>query len=142
MDELRVKADLEALDKVKEFLRKTLRSLDTAEEDYFKIELSLHEICVNIVLYAYPAEKGDLVLRTWFKGDKAYFQFRDGGVAFDPGQAVLPDIWDKIKSGKRGGFGIFLFRILMDGFLYKRENGENILTVFKRIRPAPEPHSV
>jgi len=142
VDELRVKADIEALDKVKAFLRKTFGSLDMAEEDYFKIELSLHEICVNIVLYAYPAEKGDLVLRTWSEGEKAYFQFRDGGVAFDPRRADLPDIWEKIKSGSRGGYGIFLYRILMDGFFYKRENGENILTVFKCIRSAPSPHSV
>ena len=38
------------------------------EEDGFKIELSLHEICINIVLYAYPGEKGEIVLRTWFDG--------------------------------------------------------------------------
>jgi anti-sigma regulatory factor (Ser/Thr protein kinase) len=142
VDELRIRADLSAADKVRTFLRRILRPLDWAEEDYFKIELSLHEICVNIVLYAYPADKGDLVLRIWFEGDKAVFQFRDGGIAFDPGRAALPDVWEKITAGKRGGFGIFLYRILMDGFHYERKDGENVLTVFKSIRSAPPPRSV
>jgi serine/threonine-protein kinase RsbW len=136
--ELRVKAGLEAMDRVRDFLRDSLRGIDLAEEDYFKIELSLHEIAVNIILYAYPEEKGDLVLRTWFEGGKVYFEFRDTGISFDPRQAMSPEIQEKIKTGKRGGFGIYLSKTLMDGFEYKREPGQNILTVFKTLPSAAD----
>jgi serine/threonine-protein kinase RsbW len=136
--ELRVKAGLRAMDRVRAFLRDSLRGIDLAEEDYFKIELSLHEITVNIILYAYPEEKGDLVLRTWFEGRKVYFEFRDTGISFDPHQAAPPDILEKLRTGKRGGFGIYLFRTLMDGFEYKRELGQNILIVFKTLPSAAD----
>jgi len=136
--ELRVKADLGAMDRVRAFLRDSLRGIDLAEEDYFKIELSLHEIAVNIILYAYPAEKGDLVLRIWFEGGKAFFEFRDTGISFDPRQAASPDILEKLRTGKRGGFGIYLSKTLMDGFEYKREPGQNVLTVFKTLSSAAD----
>jgi len=136
--ELRVKADLRAMDRVRAFLRDSLRGIDLAEEDYFKIELSLHEIAVNIILYAYPAEKGDLVLRTWFEEGKAFFEFRDTGIFFDPRQAASPDILEKLRTGKRGGFGIYLSKTLMDGFEYKREPGQNVLTVFKTLSSAAD----
>jgi serine/threonine-protein kinase RsbW len=141
--ELKVNADLEAMDKVRSFLRRTIARLDLAEEDGFKIELSLHEICVNIVRYAYRGEEeGEIVLRTWVDRDKLFFEIRDTGVPFDPRRAVLPDIWEKIRNGTRGGFGIFLYRILMDGYHYRRNGGENVLTVFKYVRRASVPHSV
>jgi len=137
--ELRVKADLQAMDRVRAFLRDSLRGIDLAEEDYFKIELSLHEIAVNIILYAYPAEeKGDLVLRSWFEGGKAFFEFRDTGISFNPCHVAPPDILEKLRTGKRGGFGIYLSWTLMDGFEYKREPGQNVLTVFKTLPSAAD----
>ena len=136
MGELRVKASFQAMDRVHAFLRDSLRGIDLAEEDYFKIELALHEIVVNIILYAYPGEKGDLVLRTWFEEGKVYFEFRDTGISFDPRQAAPPDILEKIRTGKRGGFGIYLSKTLMDGFEYKRESGRNVLIVFKTLLSA------
>lgn len=124
------------MDRVRAFLRDSLRGIDLTEEDYFKIELSLHEIVVNIVLYAYPEKKRDLVLRTWFEGRKVYFEFRDTGISFDHRQTAPPDILEKLRTGKRGGFGIYLFRALMDGFEYKREPGQNVLIVFKTLPSA------
>lgn len=142
MDELRVAADLKAMDKVRAFMKKTLRGVEMGEEDGFKIELSLHEICINIALYAYPGKKGEIVLRSWFEGDRACFEFRDTGVAFDPRPVKPPDILEKLRTGRRGGFGIYLFRTLMDGYEYRREDGQNVLLVFKKFRRAAPAGSV
>ena len=138
MGELRVKADFRAMDRVRAFLRDSLRGVKLAEEDYFKIELSLHEIAINIILYAYPAEKGELVLRIWVEGGKAFFEFRDTGISFDPRKAARPDILEKLRTGRRGGYGIHLSKSLMDGFEYKRESGQNVLTVFKTLPSAAD----
>ncbi len=142
MDELRVAADLRAMDKVRAFMKKALKGVAMSEEDGFKIELSLHEICINIALYAYPGEKGEIVLRAWFDGTAAWFEFRDTGIAFDPRPARLPDIQEKLRTGGRGGFGIYLFRTLMDGYEYRREAGQNVLVVFKKLRPGTPARSV
>ncbi len=142
MDELRVAADLRAMDKVRGFVKKVLRGVDMTEEDGFKIELSLHEICINIALYAYPGQEGEIVLRTWREGEGVWFEFRDTGIAFDPRPVRQPDIMEKLRTGGRGGFGIYLFRTLMDGYEYRRESGQNVLLVFKRLRPSVPPRSV
>ena len=142
MDELRVAADLRAMDKVRGFMKRVLRGVEMTEEDGFKIELSLHEICINIALYAYPGEKGEIVLRAWFDGDRACFEFRDTGIAFDPRPVKPPDILEKLKTGRRGGFGIYLFRTLMDGYEYRREGEQNVLLVFKKLQGAVPSGSV
>jgi len=142
MDELRVAADLRAMDKVRAFMKKALQGVEMTEEDGFKIELSLHEICINIALYAYPGEKGEIILRAWFDGDRACFEFRDTGIAFDPRPVLPPDIREKLRTGRRGGFGIYLFRTLMDGYEYRREGEQNVLLVFKKLRGAAPSGSV
>ena len=131
--EIKVKADLKAAEKIRIFVQDALDRYTLTEEERFKVELSLHEICINIVLHAYPGKKGDLAVRTWSGGDRAYFEFTDGGVAFDPCVAAPPDLRAKLKTGNRGGYGIYLYRTLLDGFEYRREAGKNILTVFKKV---------
>ena len=46
--ELRVTANLKEIDGVRGFLREAIADLPFDEEDRLKIELALHEICVNI----------------------------------------------------------------------------------------------
>jgi serine/threonine-protein kinase RsbW len=137
--ELRVAADLRAMEKVRAFMKDVLRDVDLSEEDGFKVELSLHEICINIALYAYPGGAGEIVLRAWVEGDRACFEFRDTGVAFDPRPVKPPDIDEKLRTGRRGGFGIYLFRSLMDGYEYRREDAQNVLLVFKRLGKTAAP---
>ncbi|MGE5716493.1 MAG: ATP-binding protein, partial [Acidobacteriota bacterium] len=52
--ELTVPADLGEVDRVRLFLRRRIHGLALGDEDAMKLELSLHEIFVNIALYAYP----------------------------------------------------------------------------------------
>ncbi len=131
--ELRVKADLAEIDGVRAFLKENIRDLNLSEEDALNLELSVHEICVNIAMYAYPEKQGDMTVRTWREGGAVFFETRDSGVPFDPATRPEPDIRENLRKGKRGGLGIFLYRKLMDGFSYRREGEENILTVFKNI---------
>jgi anti-sigma regulatory factor (Ser/Thr protein kinase) len=108
--ELVVPASLKEVDRVRRFLCNYLGGLGLKEEDELKIELALHEICVNIALYAYPE-----------------------GRAGDPVKKPNPDVLARLRSGKRGGLGVFFFRTMMDGLSYRRDGGENILTVSKNI---------
>jgi len=60
-------------------------------------------------------------------------EIRDRGVPFDPADRPPPDLDEKIRRGTRGGFGVYLFKTLMDGFTYKRAGCENVLTVYKKL---------
>ncbi len=130
---LTVRADLGAIDRARDFLRDNLRGLALAEEDVMRIELSLHEILVNIALYAYPEGEGEMSLRIWREDGTLRMEFRDRGVPFNPAERPAPDLEEKIRRGTKGGLGIHLFKTLMDGYAYRREGGENILTIFKKV---------
>jgi serine/threonine-protein kinase RsbW len=134
MKALKVKSEPGELAKIRNFLRINLEELQLCEEDYFKIELSLMEICTNIMRYAYPQKKGDIFLKTWHQDATIYLEIRDSGIPFDPTQIKEWDIEEMIGKKRKGGLGIFLARKLMDGFSYRRENNQNILTMYKRAK--------
>lgn len=136
MNTLKIASDLAELDKMRTFLKKSLEGLSVSDKDSFKIELALLEICVNIIRYAYPNEKGEIFLKIWLDEGKMFLEIRDWGVPFDPRGLEEPDIKEIIKSEKRGGLGVFLSRKLMDGFDYKREEDQNVLTIYKTIKEA------
>ena len=142
METLKVTSDLAEVEKIRRFLRKNLKGLNISDKDYYKIEVSLLEICINIVRYAYPQDKGEILLKTWQQEGKIFLEIIDWGIPFDPRKAKKPDIKKSIKNEKKGGLGIFISRKLMDGFDYKRENNQNILTMYKKLTKAGASESV
>ena len=136
MKTLKILGDLAELDKMRSFLKKSLKGLRISDKDYFKIELALLEICINIIMYAYPNDKGEIFLKAWQNEGKMFLEIRDWGIPFDPRKLEEPDIREIIRSEKRGGLGVFLSRKLMDGFDYKREKDQNVLTIYKKIKKA------
>lgn len=133
MDTLTVQSELRELDKVRAFLKHNLAGLDFSEEDTYKVELSLVEMCSNIMRYAYPGKRGEIFVRAWQEAGRFYLEVRDSGVAFDPRQVKRPTLEEMINREQMGGLGIFLARKLMDGFLYRREDDQNVLVMYKNI---------
>ena len=133
MKSLRVQSRLSELNKVRAFIKRNLQVLPISEEDYYVIELSILEICINIIRYAYPENPGDIRMKTWKEGNRIFMEIRDDGIPFDPRRSKKPDIQEIMKTGRKGGLGVFLTKKLMDGFDYRREDDQNILTMYKRI---------
>ena len=132
MKTLQVKSELREIDKVRKFMRRVLRGLELTEEDVYKVELSLVEMCTNIVRYAYPESRGNIYIRTWREDARLYLELRDDGVAFDPRSVKKPSMREMLSGERMGGLGIFLARRLMDGFDYRCEAGQNVLTMSKK----------
>mgnify|MGYP001118914808 CR=1 FL=1 len=135
VERIKVRADLGEVDRVLNALRKALLRWKIDEEDGFKIELSLYEICVNVILYAYPERRGSLEVRFWTEPSRFHIEVRARGAPFDPRSLAPPDLREPIPTRKKGGLGVYLVRTLMDGFAYKRDKGVNILTASKSLRP-------
>ena len=130
---LKLKSDLAEIEKVRGFLEATLKNLNLTEEAYYIIELSILEICINVIRYAYPKEKGNILLKIWNREGKIYFEIRDWGVPFDPREIPDPDVQEMVRHGQTGGLGIFLSRQLMNGVEYNREGDQNVLLMYKSI---------
>ena len=61
------------------------------------------------------------------------FRMTDKGVPFDPLQKPDPDITLSAEEREIGGLGIFITKKTMNSVSYAYENGENILTMIKKI---------
>jgi len=133
MEQLIIESELSEIDKVRIFLKNNLPDSILSEEEYFTVELSLLEISSNIVRYAYPDKKDKIFLKTWNEKKKIFFEIRNNGIPFDPKKAKKPDIDEILKSEQVGGFGVLISRKFMDGYDYKREDNQNILTIYKII---------
>lgn len=132
--EISVPADLKDVDRVRGFLNDYTAGLGLSEEDRLKIEIALHEICVNIAMYAYPKEpRGAMAIRIWHEGGALVIEVRDKGVPFNPVKRKNPDLMLKLRRGLPGGLGVYFYRTLMDGLSYRRVRGENVLTVRKTL---------
>jgi anti-sigma regulatory factor (Ser/Thr protein kinase) len=132
--EIKVKADLAEIDRVRAFLCQSLHKSPVAEEIAMKLELALHEIFVNIVLHAYPEGKGSIVIRLRIEEGVFYAEIRDHGIPFNLEEMPPLDLDQKLRSGTGGGYGIFLIKALTDGYSYRRDGNDNVLTIHKRVQ--------
>ena len=98
------------------------------------IHLVTEELVVNVASYAYP-DGADDYLDVEIIRDEGHItlRFRDGGVPFNPLEREAPDTTLPIEERPIGGLGIYLVRQFMDTVEYEYTNGENILTVMKKV---------
>lgn len=97
--------------------------------------VAIEEVFVNIAHYAYGQGQGDMHLAIGFREtDRTLtFRLRDRGVPFDPLQRQDPDITLAAQDRQIGGLGIFIAKKTMDEISYRYADGENILTMTKKI---------
>jgi anti-sigma regulatory factor (Ser/Thr protein kinase) len=130
---LTIPAELSEIDGVRQFLRDELQGAGISEQNFFKIELAVVEICINVIRYAYPRERGSIHLSLKEGRKRVAVEIRDSGIPFDPCAAPKPDIKEIVEAGRKGGLGIYLTLRLMDTCDYRREDGQNVLTMIKKI---------
>ena len=99
------------------------------------ISVAIEEVFVNVAHYAYPNGEGDMSLHIGFDAENRAITFRmtDKGIPFDPLKKPDPDITLSAEDREVGGLGIFIAKKTMDSLSYSYENGENVLTMIKKI---------
>ncbi len=60
-------------------------------------------------------------------------ELRDAGTPFNPLEREDPDINQKAEEREIGGLGIFLCKKMMDSIEYRYEDGNNVLTMTKKV---------
>ncbi len=101
----------------------------------FKLRLSIEEAVENVVRYAYEGGIGWLEVGTNLDHDSLILtvELRDAGVPFNPLEVPDPDVTLPAEDRKIGGLGIYLCKKMMDTLNYKYEEGNNVLTMTKRV---------
>ena len=117
------------------FVEDMLESFDCSMKAQIALTVAIEEVFVNVARYAYGEGDGDVTLDIGFdEGSRTVtFCMTDCGVPFDPLQKPDPDITLSAEERDIGGLGIFITKKTMDTVTYAYENGENILTMIKKI---------
>ena len=128
-------AKIESLPDVLGFVEETLEGFECPMKLQTAISVAIEEVFVNVAHYAYPESAGDMALAIGFDEESRAITFRmtDKGIPFDPLKKPDPDITLSAEEREIGGLGIFIAKKTMDLLDYSYENGENILTMMKKI---------
>ena len=129
------KAKTEALTDVLGFVDEMLEKYECPMKIQTAVCVAIEEVFVNVARYAYENGEGDVTLGIGFDKESRTFTFRmsDSGVPFDPLKKPDPDITLPAEEREIGGLGIFITKKTMDTVEYTYENGENTLTMTKKI---------
>ena len=137
MESLQIKAATENLDEVLDFVNTVLESMDCSMKNQIQIDMAVEELFVNIAHYAYQGGEGDALICAGpdtDSGDRVLrITFSDRGIPFDPLAKDDPDISLSVEEREIGGLGIFMAKKIMDHMEYRYENGQNILTMTKKL---------
>lgn len=136
MEKLEVRASIDELERVQEFVRQELEKYGCSDIETMQLEIAVEEIFVNIAHYAYnPEGSGTVTVSCGLQEElmQVVIQFLDKGIRYNPLEKKDPDI--TLDAGERdiGGLGIYMVKKSMDQVEYTYENGKNILTIHKNI---------
>ena len=98
------------------------------------VNLAVEEAVVNVMNYAYPeGTRATILLEVFADEESVRFELRDDGKPFDPTSEEV-DVENNVKNKIIGGMGIHLIRHYMDHIAYERKDGQNVLTMTKKIK--------
>ena len=133
MEELKLEATKANLDKVLSFIDGHLENNACSMKSQMQIDLAAEEIFVNIAQYSYAPGTGSATIRLSVAEGSAEITFIDSGIPYDPLAKEDPDITLSSEERQIGGLGIFLIKQYMDDVRYEYSDGQNKLTIVKKL---------
>ena len=133
--ELTIEAAVENIGIVTAFVDEQLEALECPLKAQMQIDIAIDELFGNIAQYAYHPETGDATVRVEVAEHPmaVVISFIDNGIPYDPLAKEDPDITLPAEERAIGGLGIFMVKETMDGISYEYKDGQNILTIKKKI---------
>jgi len=122
---------IEELGVLTQMLQAFLRPCQLPSRTLYALELSLEEIFVNIISYAYEDDRLHTIhFDVDVDDDLIAMQFRDDGRPFNPLAVKAPDPQNPLMERVMGGLGINFVRHMRDMMEYQRQHEWNILRIW------------
>ncbi len=133
--EMEVEAVTSNLMEVLGFVDSYLEKIGCPMKVQMQIEIAVEEIFTNIANYAYAPEIGraKILVEAASSDSAVRITFTDRGVPYDPLAKEDPDITLSAEDRAIGGLGIFMVKKSMEGMHYEYKDGQNILTIEKKL---------
>ena len=126
--------DVQTIPDLNRFVEQVAEELGYDMSATMNLNLALEEAVVNVMNYAYPpGTAGEVNIAAEANDLRLKFIITDNGVPFDPTAKEDADTTLSAEDRPIGGLGIYLVRQLMDSMNYERLNGQNILTLRKKL---------
>jgi anti-sigma regulatory factor (Ser/Thr protein kinase) len=123
--------NLEELSVLTQMLQAFLRPYQMPSGALYAIELSLEEILVNIVSYAYDDDAPhEIHFKVDVDEDMIAMKFIDDGRPFNPLAAEKMEARNPLSENGEGGLGINFVRQMRDMMEYQRKDDRNILRIW------------
>ena len=133
--ELKLDAVIENVPRIVDWVEEQLEQYDCPPKVQMQINVSIDEVFTNIASYAYANGIGQATVHLDVLQEPVRVQltFMDSGVPFDPLAKKDPNVNLSIEERQIGGLGIFMVKKLMDDVQYEYRDGENVLTLRKKL---------
>ncbi len=118
------RADLLAVRELGPWLAQSLESMlgaEVANLQVGRIELALHEMCINIVEHAYEGSGGPITISVERNPGTVHFTIQDSGKQFDPATVNEPDP----DNPQVRGYGLMITRQLTSQLRYSNDDSHN-----------------
>jgi len=132
--ELKFKNEDQELARVAEFMESVCDELQLDMHQAMKLQLAMEEMVTNVIFYAYPeGTTADITLTAESDGQELTFVLSDTGKPFDPTAKEDADTETNPMDREQGGMGILIVKNIMNEVSYQRIEGENRLTMKKKL---------
>lgn len=134
-NEIEIKALTENLQELISFVDGNLEDMGVSMKAQMQIDIAVEELFVNIAHYAYAPDVGEAVISVAKDKEKNQISitFADSGKPYNPLEKLDPDVTLSAEERSIGGLGIFMVKKSMDDMRYEYKDGQNILTITKRL---------
>ena len=134
-NEIEIKALTENLQELISFVDGHLEDMGVSMKAQMQIDIAVEELFVNIAHYAYAPDVGEVVISVAKDKEKNQISitFADSGKPYNPLEKPDPDVTLSAEERSIGGLGIFMVKKSMDDMRYEYKDGQNILTITKRL---------
>jgi len=129
---LKIHSDITEIPGVSARLEELMEASGFAPEAILDTQLAVEEAITNIIGHGYKRPDGEIQVICSGMSDAIEIRIVDSAPPFDPLSLPEPDLSSTVSERRIGGLGIYLIRRVMDGFLYRYEDGKNILTLIKK----------
>ncbi|MFJ5776470.1 ATP-binding protein [Streptomyces sp. NPDC093094] len=127
---IKVRADLEELDRVAAFVLDVGRRAGLHDSALYRLRLAADELATNIVLHGYRGRPGEIAVDAAVETDRLWIRFQDDAPAFDPHQGMrAPELDAPLSERRIGGLGVYLAVTAVDEYRYELVAGHNVSTL-------------
>ena len=131
---LMLQNDVQQVPQLAQFVDEVCEAVGFDMATTMQLNLAIEEAVVNVMNYAYPhGTVGNIDIDAEANDVRLKFVISDSGEPFDPTAKAEVDTTLSAEERPIGGLGIHLVRKIMDSINYERIDGQNVLTLRKKL---------